>query len=176
MDTLSGVRDDVRIERGSEDDVPDLEPLWVSVHHAHQASMPELAPYVSDEETWREHRPMYHELFRKPDTFLFLARSSDVLVGYALGHVFDVAEGWIADTWRTGDRIGELESLAVLPDHRGEGLGSALLDAADDEFERLGVRDVIIGALPGNTGAVRLYEHRGFRPTWLYLSRFEGRS
>jgi hypothetical protein len=29
--------------------------------------------------------------------------------------------------------------------------------------------------LPGNAGAIRLYERRGFRPTWLYLSRFAGR-
>ena len=31
------------------------------------------------------------------------------------------------------------------------------------------------GVLPGNEGARRLYERRGFRPTWLYLSRFAGR-
>jgi hypothetical protein len=35
---------------------------------------------------------------------------------------------------------------------------------------------VIVGALPGNEPAVELYRRRGFRPTWLYLSRFEGRS
>jgi ribosomal protein S18 acetylase RimI-like enzyme len=81
-----------------------------------------------------------------------------------------------ADTWVTGDRIGELESLAVLPGWRRAGIGSALLDAVDREFERIGVRDVIVGVLPGNVGAVRLYERHGFRPTWLYLSRFDGRS
>jgi ribosomal protein S18 acetylase RimI-like enzyme len=99
-----------------------------------------------------------------------------MLVGYALGHVIDVAEGWTVDTWRTSDRIGELESLGVLPDHRGQGIGSVLLDAVDREFERIGVQDMIVGVLPGNVGAIRLYERRGYRPTWLYLSRFEGRS
>jgi ribosomal protein S18 acetylase RimI-like enzyme len=168
--------DDIEVQRGSEADVPDLEPLWVSVHRAHQASMPKLAPYVSDEETWQQRRSLYETLFEKPDTFLFLARSSGMLVGYALGHVIGVAEGWTSDTWRTGNRIGELESLGVLPDHRGAGVGSGLMDAVDEEFERIGVRDVIVGVLPGNEGAIRLYERRGFRPTWLYLSRFEGRS
>ena len=61
------------IVRGSIDDVDSLEPLWVAVHHAHAASMPELAPYVSDAETWAEHRPLYVELFEKPDTTLLLA-------------------------------------------------------------------------------------------------------
>jgi len=26
-----------------------------------------------------------------------------------------------------------------------------------------------------NSDAIRLYERRGFRPTWMYLSRFSGR-
>jgi ribosomal protein S18 acetylase RimI-like enzyme len=167
----------VEISRGSAEDVPRLEPLWVAVHHQHQAAMPELAPYVSDEVTWREHRPMYEELFHRPDTFLFLASDGDRLIGYALGHVTPVEETWIADTWVTGKRIGELESISVLPEYRGQGLGSRLLDEVDREFDALGVEDVVIGLLPGNEGALRLYERHGFRPNWLYLSRFrsEGR-
>ena len=164
--------DPLRIVRGSKEDIPSLEPLWVAVHHVHQASMPELAPYVSDEETWRERQALYEEVFRKPETFLFLARVEHELVGYALGHVLGSAESWWSDTWRTGDRIGELESISVLPEHRGAGIGSALLDAVEAEFARLGVDDQVIGVLPGNVDALRLYRRRGFRPTWLYLSRF----
>jgi ribosomal protein S18 acetylase RimI-like enzyme len=163
------------IVRGSIEDVDSLEPLWVAVHRAHAAAMPELAPYVSDAETWAEHRPLYVKLFEKPDTTLLLARVDGELVGYALLHVEPVGKTFIADTWRTGERIGELESIAVAPSHRGQGIGSALLDAVDREFEALGAVDVIIGLLPGNDGARRLYESRGFRPTWLYLSRFAGR-
>ena len=165
----------LEIVKGTAADVPRLEPLWVAVHHVHQASMPELAPYVSDAETWEELRRHYDELFTKPETELLLALDAGELVGYALTHVLGVGETFIPDTWRTAQRIGELESLSVAPSHRGKGIGSALLDAVDASFQARGVRDVIVGALPGNEGAVRLYERRGFRPTWLYLSRFEGR-
>ena len=165
----------LEIVQGTAADVPRLEPLWVAVHHVHQESMPELAPYVSDAETWEELRRHYEELFAKPDTELLLALDGGELVGYALTHVLAAAETFIPDTWRTGERIGELESLSVAPSHRGKGIGGALLDAVDSSFEARGVRDVIVGALPGNEGALRLYERRGFRPTWLYLSRFEGR-
>ena len=168
--------DPVELVRGSEADIPSLEPLWVAVHHIHSASIPDLAPYVSDEETWRERRELYRELFRKPKTFLFLARARDELVGYALGHIVGSAESWWSDTWHTGDRVGELESISVLPEHRGAGIGSALLGAVDAEFARLGVIDQVLGVLPGNVDAIRLYERRGFRPTWLYLSRFAGRN
>jgi ribosomal protein S18 acetylase RimI-like enzyme len=166
---------DIRIVAGSARDVPALEPLWVAVHHVHEASMPELAPYVSDAETWAELSRHYEHLLEKPDTELLLAFDGEELVGYALTHVLAVGETFIPDTWRTGERIGELESLSVLPSHRGRGIGGALLDAVDAAFDARGIRDVIVGALAGNEGALRLYERRGFRPTWLYLSRFEGR-
>ena len=163
------------IARGSADDVPALEPLWVAVHRHHAASMPELAPYVTDAETWAERGALYAELLAKPDTVLLLARVDGALAGYALSHVLDLDETWIPDTWRTGARIVELESLAVRPDARGAGIGSALLDAIEREWEALGVDDAIVGAVAGNAGAIRLYERRGYRPTWLYLSRFAGR-
>jgi ribosomal protein S18 acetylase RimI-like enzyme len=120
-------------------------------------------------------RRHYESLFEKPDTMLLLAYDGGDLVGYALSHVLAVSETFIPDTWRTGERIGELESLAVRESHRGQGIGSALLDAVDEAFDAQGVRDVIVGALAGNEGALRLYARRGFRPTWLYMSRFDGR-
>jgi hypothetical protein len=36
--------DGLEITQGSDADIPDLEALWVSVHNAHRASIPELAP------------------------------------------------------------------------------------------------------------------------------------
>jgi ribosomal protein S18 acetylase RimI-like enzyme len=164
-----------RIVKGSASDLDSLEPLWVAVHRAHVASMPELAPYVSDAETWAERRVLYEAVFAKPGTVLLLAFDGDALIGYALSHVLPLAETWIADTWRTGPRIAEVESLSVLPEYRGRGIGTALMDALDREIEALGVDDVIVGALAGNEDALRLYRRRGFRPTWLYLSRFAGR-
>ncbi|MDQ1529224.1 MAG: hypothetical protein QOH77_1014, partial [Actinomycetota bacterium] len=43
---------------GSIADLDLLAPLWVAVHHQHIASMPELAPYVDDEETWSKRREL----------------------------------------------------------------------------------------------------------------------
>ena len=137
--------------------------------------MPELAPYVSDAETWSQRRDLYASLFDKPDTLLLLARDGDELIGYALAHVLPVGETWIPDTWRTGARIAEIESLAVTAERRGEGIGSALMDAVERELAARGLDDVILGVLPGNADAIRLYERRGFRPTWMYMSRFAGR-
>ena len=164
----------VEIERGSAADIPRLEPLWVAVHHVHQESMPELAPYVDDTTTWAYHVDMYAELLAQPDSLLLLALIDGDLAGYALGCVHDVETTWIPDTWETGPRIGEVESLSVTAAHRGAGIGTQLLDALESHFRGLGIEDLIIGALPGNP-AVRLYERRGYKPTWLYLSKLNGR-
>jgi ribosomal protein S18 acetylase RimI-like enzyme len=165
----------VNITRGSAADIPALEPLWVAVHHQHAAAMPELGPYVSDAQTWEQQRAIYEELFAKPDTVLLLAHVDGALVGYAVTHVMAVRDTWIYDTWETGERIGELEAIGVLPEHRGQGIGSALLDEVDREFAAQGVADVILGVLPGNVDAMRLYARRGFKPIWLYMSRLAGR-
>jgi ribosomal protein S18 acetylase RimI-like enzyme len=164
-----------RIRTGSAADLDLVGPLWVAVHHRHAESMPELAPYVSDDETWRVRRALYEELLAKPDTLLLIAVVDEAAVGYGLAHVLPVDETWIPDTWATGPRIGEIESLSVLPQYRGGGLGSELLRRLEQHLHERGVDDLILGALAGNHDAIRLYERRGYRPTWLYLSRFHGR-
>ena len=163
------------LRRGTAADLASLEPLWVSVHHRHAEAMPELAPYVDDQQTWAARSALYAELLAKPDTVLLLASTDGELVGYGLAHVMPAGDTWVADTWRTGDRIGEIESLAVLPSHRGRGIGTQLLAGLERELRATGVRDLIIGVLPGNEAAIRLYQRHGFRPTWSYLSRFTGR-
>jgi ribosomal protein S18 acetylase RimI-like enzyme len=152
-----------------------VEPLWVAVHHRHAETMPELAPFVGDDESWAVRKVLYEELLVKPDTLLLLAFGGSAAIGYGLAHVMAVEDSWIPDTWQTSRRIGEIESLSVLPEYRGSGLGSVLLDRLEAHLRDRGARDLILGVLPGNDDAIRLYQRRGYRPTWLYLSRFEGR-
>ena len=80
----------LRIVEGSAKDIPALEPLLVAVHHVHQASMPELAPYVSDAETWAELRGHYDSMSsRSPARRCFSPTTARTLVGYALAHILD---------------------------------------------------------------------------------------
>jgi len=78
-----------------------------------------------------------------------VARRGPAAVGYALAHVHPGPD----DTWATGDRIGEVESLALLPGERGRGVGTLLLDCAETILENYGARDVVIGVLAGNDSA-----------------------
>ena len=152
-----------------------LRPLWLVLHHHHQAvGGPALGPYVDDEASWAARRSLYAGFLARGG-FAVLAERDGRLAGYAMVAVTPVEETLMPDTWRTGDRVAEVETLVVDPAARGEGLGTALLDRVDEELAAEGVADVLIGAIVTNTDAIRLYERRGFRPAWLYLLRLGSR-
>jgi ribosomal protein S18 acetylase RimI-like enzyme len=54
--------------------------------------------------------------------------------------------------------------LAVLPEHRGKGLGRRLLALADETGRSLGARGMSVIVSDANTGARRLYERCGYAP------------
>jgi ribosomal protein S18 acetylase RimI-like enzyme len=167
---------DVAITRAGAEAIDRLRPLWLELHHHHQAvGGPALGPYVDDEVSWSECRAAYGRLLGH-DGFVLLAERGGDLVGYALVAVMPASETLVADTWRVGERIAEIETVCVAPSERGAGIGSALLDRVDEELEAAGIADVLVGAVVTNTDAIRLYERRGFRPSWLYMTRFAGRT
>jgi ribosomal protein S18 acetylase RimI-like enzyme len=144
-----------------------LEPLWLALHDHHQAVAPP-AVYQPGERSWRARRAAYAQWLAAPGSFVLVAERGGSLLGYALVAVRPGPD----DTWASGDRLAELETLSVAPEVRGQGIGSRLLDAVDAELARLGIGDLFIAALVGNEGAIRLYERRGLRPVMTYLARF----
>jgi ribosomal protein S18 acetylase RimI-like enzyme len=112
--------------------------------------MPELAPYVSDAQTWEVRRELYAQLPATPETLLLLGFVDDAVVGYGSAHVLSVDETWIPDTWATAARIGEIESLSVLPQYRGGGLGTELLERLERHLRS--AQDFILGVLPRKSG------------------------
>lgn len=63
------------------------------------------------------------------------------------------------------DRIGAIQNVGVAADHRGHGLGSALLLRSLAGFQAAGLSRVFLEVTAQNSGAVRLYERIGFRTT-----------
>jgi GNAT superfamily N-acetyltransferase len=166
----------VTVAFGDHSDVPKLRPLWLALHRIHQAADPELAPHVDDERSWERRQALYEHCLASPDAFLLLLRrGGGDLIGYALVAVEPDGDVLWNDTWQVGEKVAELETVFVVPEERGRGLGSLLLDVVDAELEARGIRDLAIGAVPGNAAALRLYERRGFLPTWTIVTRFAAR-
>jgi GNAT superfamily N-acetyltransferase len=161
---------------GTPADIERLEPLWLGLHRIHQEAGPELAPYVDDETSWRRRRRLYEHCLAQPDSFLLLVERGALLIGYVLVVVEPDGDVLWSDTWVVGEKVAELETMYLAPEERGRGLGGVLLDIVDAELERRGIADLVIGAVPGNSAALRLYERRGFKPSWVIVSRFAARA
>ena len=164
----------VRIEYGAQSSLDLLRPLWLCLHRHHQTIAPHLAPYVDDDTSWAARRGFYEDCLSQKGSFVLLAYSGTALVGYALVLVQATTSMW-NDTWVVGDRTAELETLVVAPEHRGRGIGGHLMRGVEFEIARLGIQDVIIGALPTNKTVLDLYRRIGFEPTWLVMTRFAQR-
>ena len=164
----------IAIEHGSVDDIAALRELWLELHHHHAQVAPQSGEFVDDASSWRVRSSSYREWLADPRSFLLLARSEERVVGYALVRVMEAGPE-LTDSWRVPATVAEIETMLVSAPFRGAGLGTRLLDAIDAELERQGITEVIVGVMPGNDGAQRLYERRGFRQRWLVLARGEGR-
>ena len=147
----------ITIEKLDPDDIDLVAPLWRALLD-HVAELPDaIVPIRPFEQSWPiERREMLETL--AGDAFVLVARRDGDVAGYA----FVAVEG-PDPVWYTGDSRAELRHISVADGARGNGVGSALLDAMDAELERRGVEDVEIGVDTANRDAVRLYERRGYR-------------
>jgi ribosomal protein S18 acetylase RimI-like enzyme/ketosteroid isomerase-like protein len=151
----------------------ELRALWLQLHHHHQAVEPSLAPYVSDRQSWQRRREMYEDALALRDSFGLVVRQGKMPTAYAMVRVEEATAAW-NDTWAVGKRTAEILTLVVAEGERGRGVGSALMRQVQSQLNRIAIRDVLIGAVPNNQAAIGLYKKLGYRPTWLYLSRFGG--
>jgi ribosomal protein S18 acetylase RimI-like enzyme len=152
----------VTIARAGLERLDDLQPLWESLHDHHADVAPHLAqlgPIRSRRDSWLVRRELYEEWLAEPDAFALIAEAEGEPVGYALVHMRGPEE-----TWTTGDRIAELETLTVLPGHRGGGIGMELMEAVYEELRRLGVRHMAVSVIASNEDAIRFYERLELQP------------
>ena len=157
---------DFAIRKGTTDDVQRLEPLWHALRE-HHASLPDMVPVRSPEESWARRRAQYLEWLQEDTYALFVAETEDGLVGYAMVSVEDQA----APTWDVGDRTAEVESLSVLEPARSSGVGRALMEAAGDFAKTRGADTALVAVAHSNAGAIGFYEREGFSPFYVLMIR-----
>lgn len=63
------------------------------------------------------------------------------------------------------DKVGAIQNVGILPEHRGRGLGTALMWHSLAGFKSVGIHRVYLEVTAQNSGACRLYERLGFRRT-----------
>ena len=156
-----------RIVRGGAERIDDLRPLWESLSDHHAAVAPQLRELGGlRADSWAVRRELYVAWLAEPGAFVLVAEQEGRPVGYALVHLRGPEE-----TWATGP-IAVLETLTVLPEQRGGGLGAALLERMHAELRAAGVGHWEVAVISTNAGARRFYERQGLQPfTSSYLGR-----
>jgi GNAT superfamily N-acetyltransferase len=155
----------IAISRAGAERIAELEPLTRALHRHHVRVDPGIpgVPPRDEDGWWRVRSARYRDWFDEDGTFLLVAEDAIGPVGYAF-----VTFHGEDDSHVTGARFAEMQSLAVLEDRRGAGIGTALLHEVYREVRAAGVHEMVIGVLATNEPAARLYEREGFRP-WVVL-------
>jgi len=146
----------VTIIQAGPDDIADLaQLLWLDTR-AEEPEPPRLEEFAAQLRTWWGDQNTTHTAY--------VARSATQTVGMA----------WVAIVARvprpdTTIRLsGDIQSVFVMPEHRGRGIGSALIEAAAGHAARAGATLVTVHS--GRT-AVPLYERLGFASSHRLLQR-----
>jgi ribosomal protein S18 acetylase RimI-like enzyme len=142
-------------------ELPLIEPLWNALQEHHERITPELGPRTPKRdglEAWQVRRMKYEHWLEDPQTFFVVAEAAGRPVGYAF-----VTIGFGYASWKTGERLAQLETLSVLPERRDEGVGAALLEAVWERLAKAGVDELAITTTTTNVDAQRFYERQGFR-------------
>lgn len=137
-----------------------VEPMWNALQEHHSRITPQLDPLTPKRklaDAWRLRRSKYGRWLEDPETFFVIAEDERGPIGYAF---VTVGPGYAS--WQTGERAGVLETLSVLPNRRGEGVGAALIEAVWARLGERGVEDLAITTTITNIDSHRFYERHGF--------------
>lgn len=146
------------LTRGGAELLDRVEPLWLQLrrHHA------ELAPRWSSgllSSTFEERRK---ELLNKSGggLLVLIATHAGEDIGYCVSTI-------------AADGNGEVDSLYVIPSHRGRGAGHAMMSKTLAWFASRSAQSIAVEVISGNDAAERFYARYGFaqRTVRLLLQR-----
>lgn len=148
-----------------------LEPLWLALFDHHVSTGAAGMVTREREGSWDQRRDHYLDtIAESPHGSLWIASGDTGPVGYALS--FEDSLGGEGDgvAASDGSRIEVLETLSLLPETRGHGLGAELVATVEEAARMRGIDRVAIDVMGGNDGALRFYTRAGYAPhskTWM---------
>ena len=151
------------IARHGPEVIDELRPLWLAMAHHHGEVAASMGPIREDDDTWARRRAHYERQLARPGAFVLVAREEGRAVGYAMVTMEEASV-----TWPEPDGWAEIDSLSVLPEARGGGLGSRLIARVQEEAGP--DVELRLFAMAENTAALRFYERESFE-TFIHVMR-----
>jgi len=138
--------------------------LWVELHKELDSS---ISFKVSGPSTkkWSDNKTRYMSREQQGNFVIIVATDkSKMSVGYCI-------------CWVSGHaKIGEIVSLYILPAYRSKGLGSIIMNNANDWFDSNSARVIRVTVDGGNDRAYKLYQHFGFMPEYIVMRNKKSKS
>ncbi len=156
----------ISVVRAEADRIGELEPLWRALYAHHSEIARSVAPVREYADTWPRRRAQYERWLGGDGAVLLIAEREGRAVGYAM-----VTLGAGPATWDLGDRVVEVETIAVLAEERGAGVGHELIAEAGRVAREWGAGALSVGLAHTNDGARRFYEREGFGLFYLQMVR-----
>jgi ribosomal protein S18 acetylase RimI-like enzyme len=151
------------------DEIDRVGPLFEELVGFHREAIEGAWPVRGEEAGWAHRRRQYMKWLSAGEAVMFAAvpdgdPEAAAPFGYA---VLGIKPS--PSSWDIGERIGELETLAVAESARGEGVGTMLIEACRERLRAEGITHWTVAVVEANEGATRLYERMGFRPYYRQL-------
>jgi GNAT superfamily N-acetyltransferase len=133
-----------------------VDPLWSQLRRHHADLAPQWSARVLATSFTERRADLVGKAARGLLVSLVTWRGQDI--GYCVSTI-------------ASDATGELDSLYVVPSHRGSGVGHALMSTAMDWFDGHSVESIIVEVISGNDAAQQSYARYGFLPRTVRLIR-----
>ena len=139
----------------------DLADLWVALAESQRAHDSHILP--------ADNRPRIRQSIAEHlvQDRVVVAREDGSILGFVMFTIERAA--FKQDVLR-----GIVENLYVLPERRSEGIGTALLEAAETALAEQGVDTIALEVMAGNEGARRFYRRAGYEARRVELEKSVG--
>lgn len=155
----------VELERAEIDRVA---PLFKQLVDFHRDVVKGTWPVRDADAAWAYRRGQYLEWLGDGSARMLAAVPAGDEVAQPVGYAVLRIKPSLA-SWDVDERIGELETLAVAEEARGQGIGSQLIEACRELLREDGITHWAVAVVEANVDATRLYEREGFRPFYRQL-------
>lgn len=145
-----------RLEQKDESEIKKLYKEFHITHHREellaQSDIRDFTEYKNPDKTVAED---IKNLLTSKKYFIYVAEDKNILKGYICGEI-------LRKKGRVLHKEGYISELYIQKEHRGRGVGKALLNALIIEFKKQQCTHIGINAYAENKQAIDIYHHMGF--------------
>jgi GNAT superfamily N-acetyltransferase len=157
-----------KIEPYQPKDLPLVVSFVAAIQEHERTMVPELR---SGEEIGKEYALSLLKSVAEKNGAIFMARSSDDIVGFVCSWVDQDEDPLLQDNMRNHAYVSD---IFVTSEHRGKGVGRALLDAIEITMRDKGCQRIRVCAKASNREAVGFYDSNGYSRYEIVFSKIIG--